>query len=758
VNQTNIRVATDLLSLDGETDARLRVLLIEDSAVDAILVEAMLADSRCTVFDCARASSLAQARAALANSIPACVMLDLGLPDSDGLATLDQVLQAAPDVAIVVLTGLDDERSGQAAILRGAQDYLVKGKIDAALLARSLDYAVARKRCSLSLRESEGRYRALVEAAPDAVVVHTSGTIAYVNPAWVRLVGGTRAEEFIGRSMLDFLMPTDAVWWPSTDGDTPRAQARLVRSDQSTVEVELVSTLVSWQRQPARQTILRDLTAQRQAERALRESEARYRSLFEHNPDAIFAFDLTERVTSVNSAAERLSGHPASALIGKPFFSLPEDIERVNAHFARAVAGEPQTVDLEIAHAAGRRVGLTLTLMPMVIEGRTTGVFGVALDMTAAQEAQTALRESEARYRTLVEAAPTAILVRSQGRVIYGNPALRQLLGAPSADDAAIQRFADQVDAMCRAMDDTIATLPALRIQRHGGSFADVEVTVAPILWQGQPAMQVIGRDVTQRKEAEKASRRLNAQLDKRVRERTAELEEANKELEAFAYSVSHDLRAPLRSIDGFSQILLEDCADSLDSAGHDSLHRIQAAARRMAALIDGLLDLSRVTRADIHPAEVVDLSELAASITHELRANEPLRRTSIHIPDGLVASGDPILLRAVLENLLSNAWKFTRPKPNAQVEIGAAQIDGQTAYYVRDNGVGFDMAYADRLFGAFQRLHKQTEFAGTGIGLATVQRIVRRHGGHVWAEAHVGEGATFWFTLGRPSNASNEG
>jgi PAS domain S-box-containing protein len=755
MNRTAVRTAAELPP-PGYCDPadKLPILLVEDSAVDATLVEAMLADTRRALFRCTRVSSLAQARSALADSTPACVMLDLGLPDSDGLATLDEVVEAAPDVAIVVLTGLDDEGTGQAAILRGAQDYLVKGKIDGALLARSLDYAVTRKRASLSLRESEGRYRALVETAPDAVVVHSNGTIAYVNPAWVQLACGTQPADFIGRPILEFLALNHNAAWPIAGAGGPRVQARLVRLDESEVDVELVNASVSWQGQPARQTILRDLTAQRQAERALRESEARYRSLFEHNPDGVFALDLSGRITSVNLAAERMLGYPVSTLVGRPFFSLAVDGQHVNRHLARVVDGDPQILDLEIVQAGGRRVAVTLTLMAMVIDGRTTGVFGVAVDVSAAREAQTALRESEARYRTLVEAAPTAILVCSSGRVMYGNPALLQLLGAASANDEAIQRFADWVDSMRPIIDNGVTTLPPLRLERNGVSPAEVEVTVAPILWQGQPAMQVIGSDVTERKEAEQAIRQLNTQLDKRVRERTADLEAANEELEAFAYSVSHDLRAPLRSIDGFSQVLVEDCGDALNDACQDALRRIRAAAQRMARLIDDLLELSRVARTDIRLTQV-DLSELASSITHELAASEPQRSISVRIADGLVAWGDPTLLRAVLENLLGNAWKFTTPKPDAQIEVGAGEIDGQSAYYVRDNGVGFDMAYADRLFGAFQRLHKQTEFPGTGIGLATVQRIVRRHAGRVWAQACVGEGATIWFTLGRPGDAA---
>ena len=221
----------------------------------------------------------------------------------------------------------------------------------------------------------------------------------------------------------------------------------------------------------------------------------------------------------------------------------------------------------------------------------------------------------------------------------------------------------------------------------------------------------------------------------------------ANKELETFSYSVSHDLRAPLRSMDGFSQMLLEDYADKLDADGKDSLHRIRAASQRMGVLIDDMLALSQVTRREIALGQV-DLSAMAAAIVADLRQREPQRQVEVMIAPALVARTDPHLIRIALANLLENAWKFTGKRARASIEFNAASHDGKRAYLVRDNGVGFDMAHAGKLFGAFQRMHRSDEFAGTGIGLATVQRIVHRLGGQVWAEAAPERGATFYFAL----------
>jgi len=252
---------------------------------------------------------------------------------------------------------------------------------------------------------------------------------------------------------------------------------------------------------------------------------------------------------------------------------------------------------------------------------------------------------------------------------------------------------------------------------------------------------------LAQIQERDGALQKAHDELEQRVQQRTTDLTAANKELEAFSYSVSHDLRAPLRSIDGFSQALLEDYADKLDSSGKDQLQRVRLATQRMSALIDDLLNLSRVTRSAMR-RERLDLSALASSIAGEVQKADPTRHVEFVIAEGLVAEGDSRLLRVVMENLLGNAWKYTSAHERTRIEFGASQDNGRRAFFVRDDGAGFDPRYADRLFGAFQRLHGANEFPGSGIGLATVQRIVRRHGGEVWAEGAVEKGATFYFSL----------
>ena len=277
-----------------------------------------------------------------------------------------------------------------------------------------------------------------------------------------------------------------------------------------------------------------------------------------------------------------------------------------------------------------------------------------------------------------------------------------------------------------------------IALHRDGHEFP-VELSVAR--WDDPTGrfFTLIVRDITDRTRRDEELRAINAQL-----------EMTNQELETFSYSVSHDLRAPIRSIDGFSAILEQDYGDRLDDRGRDCLHRVRAAAQRMYTLIDALLTLSRVTREEMR-RDVIDLSALARSVATELQRTHPDRNVEFVIPPGVIGVGDGSLVRVVLENLIWNSWKFTSRQPAPRIEFGAIDQSGSTVYFVRDNGAGFDMTYADKLFGAFQRLHTTEEFPGTGIGLPTVQRIVRRHGGKVWAEGEVDKGAVFYFTLAPP-------
>jgi len=513
-----------------------------------------------------------------------------------------------------------------------------------------------------------------------------------------------------------------------------------------------------------------DITAQKRAEQALAEAEGRLRVALQAGRVGTFDWDVVSGKIVWSRGHEELWGMAPGAFRGtyEEFDARvhPDDRAGLNRAVAQAMADrrtyrhEFRVVwpDGSVHWIAGQGE------FSFDDAGQPTRMMGVVIDVSERKRAEEALRQSDERLRQAVRVSDIGIFDHDHlTDTVYWSPEQREICGFGPDEVVTLQSFIDCVfrgererivAAVRRGHDPTGDGLFEVehRIVRRDGEVRWI-TTRAQTVFGGEGAerrpMRTIGAtvDITEQKRAEAELRRLNAELEERVAWRTSELEAVNKELEAFSYSVSHDLRAPLRAIDGFSALLLEEHAARLDAEAQQHLARVRASAQRMGDLIDDLLKLARVTRQDLD-RQAVSLSQLASEIVQELKGKEPDRSVDAQIAPDLIASGDERLLRIALANLLGNAWKYTGTTTHARIEFGTCSRDDQPTYFVKDNGVGFDMKYAKKLFGTFERLHTAAEFPGTGIGLATVARIVHRHGGQIWAEAAVGSGATFFFTL----------
>jgi PAS domain S-box-containing protein len=504
-------------------------------------------------------------------------------------------------------------------------------------------------------------------------------------------------------------------------------------------------------------------SARRRAEGALEAgslSEERFRLLVESAKDyAIFMVDPDGRIAEWNAGAERLFGYGEEEILGEPgsLLFVPEDVRRGAPEEELRRAEEEGRAENERWHTRkdGSRFWASGFVRPVLDEGQNLrGFVKVMRDITEQKETQ----EERARLAAIVESSNDAIIGKTLGGVITSwNKAAERIYGYTSAEAVGQPismlvppEHPDEIPEILERLrrGERIDHFETVRVSKDGRRL-DISLTISPIRDSGGEIIgaSAIARDITEHKRAEEEIRLLNERLEQRVRVRTAQLEEVNRELESFSYSVSHDLRAPIRHIGGFARMLKERAGPSLDETSLRYLKVIMESTQRAGELIDNLLSFSRMSRVQMHDIPI-DTNGLVRETLDELEFEKNGRSVDWKIADLPKVRGDPSMLRLVFRNLLSNALKYTRPRERAVIEVGSTQDEAETVFFVRDNGVGFDMRYVDKLFGVFQRLHGVEEFEGTGIGLANVRRIVQRHGGRVWAEGRLGGGATFYFSL----------
>jgi PAS domain S-box-containing protein len=495
------------------------------------------------------------------------------------------------------------------------------------------------------------------------------------------------------------------------------------------------------------------------------QSQEQLADLIDSASDAIIVVDDLQKVMLFNPAAERMFWVQERDVIGKPISRIidvePLQLERSRQQKLRQV----KSLVIPAVDSEGRKLQIEASISLNESTHEKFSTF-ILRDVTERRRAEQVAKESEEQLHAVIENLTEGLVIADlDGQILHWNRAAIQNHGFNTLEECLLKISDFEKLLELRTPDGRILPLAEWPLPRvmAGEILSDYEVRIRRLdrEWSrifsyggaivnepnGKPLAFLTVTDITDRKLAEKKIRRLNEELEERVSDRTAQLQAANKELEAFSYSVSHDLRAPLRHINGFSQALLEDYEDKLDDTGKGYLNEVRQASQEMAQLIDDVLQLARVTRSEMR-REPVNLSELAKGVFAELKSIDKDRSVDISIQSDLAVQCDRRLMRIVLANLIGNAWKFTSQRPQAEVTFGQTQENGEKIYFVRDNGAGFDMAFAGKLFGAFQRLHTVSQFEGTGIGLATVQRIIHRHGGRVWAEGKPNEGATFYFAL----------
>ena len=614
--------------------------------------------------------SIAEARAELAAGHFALVILDVLLPDGDGVALLQEIRSApgAAGTAIMMLSTETEIRDRIRGLSTGADDYVGK-PYDAA-------YVVARARELIGRPAPQGRETILV--IDDSLTFREALKSALAAEGYGVLTSGTGEDGLrLAADRRPTALVVDGVL-PGIDGPTVIRRLRLD---------------AALRRLPC---LLLTAAEERGAEVRALDAGA---DAFVRKDEGI-AVILARLGAMLRSAGSRIADQPTTSLLGPKKVLAVDDSETYLQQLAEALRGDGYEVVLA---RSGEEALELLAVDP---------VDCVLLDMIM-----------------------PGIGGRETCRRLKSVPAMRDI---PIIILTAVEDRAAMLDGLASGADDYIAkssdfdlVRARLQAQIRRKQFEDENRTI---------------REELMRKELEASEARAARTTAEMRAALVEELELKNEELESFSYSVAHDLRAPLRSIDGFSQALLEDYADKLNEEGRTYLGYVRESAQQMAQLIDDLLTLSRVTRAEFQ-REAIDLGDIARRVAHRLREAEPGRRVQVIVPETLPAQGDGRLMAVVFENLLGNAWKFTGKTDDARIEIGV-EPGAPPVNFVRDNGAGFDMAYAAKLFGVFQRLHSASEFEGTGIGLATVQRVIRRHGGRIWAQGAVGQGATFFFTL----------
>lgn len=658
------------------------------------------------------------------------------------------------------------------------------------------------RKAEQALSESENRFRTFSQNSEEGLAIHDKGKIIVVNERFAKMLGYSTME-VLGRTAIEFCPDKwkDIILKNISSGTELPYEAEGLRKDRSVFPVEIQGKSIVYHGQNVRLTIFRDISRIKKAEKEVRklneqleikvkmrtvqlaESEEKYRTLIEQAGDVVYSTDYSGKFTYINPMCEKLTGFSKEEIIGKHFLELipPEWKLKVADFYQLQFKNRTKETlfSFPILTKSGDQKWIEQTVLQLRDNGRVTGHHCIVRDITERKKAEDQIRDlnatlekrveektkeiiereerliqSEEKFRLMIENSPNAIivvdkkgeinLVNHQAEIIFGYN--RVELMDQKIELLIPERFRNKHPEHRKGF---LANPESMYLGKgrdlfglkKDGNEIPVEIGLAP--FQTSDGLHVLASivDISSRKKAEDEIKRLNENLENKVKERTAELD-------AFTSSVSHDLRAPVRAISGFATIIKKDYSDKLDEQANKLFETIVSESIRMGRLIDDLLTFSRMSKTELIKSPVDMLSLANTTIEEVLKISEEKYKAKFIIKDLPGANGDPALLKQVFVNLISNALKFSANRTEPAIEIGAIAGNDEITYYVQDNGVGFDMKYYNKLFGIFQRLHAAEDFKGTGIGLAIVKRVITRHGGKVWAEGKVNEGATFYFSL----------
>jgi len=634
-----------------------------------------------------------------------------------------------------------------------------------------------RKRVEKALQAEESRLRAITDSVQDAILMITpEGNISFFNHAAERIFGYS-GDEILGKNLHNLLAPERyhesqqkafsrflLTGKGEAIGKIMEMEARCKNGREISIELSLSSLQLPDGLYGV--GIIRDITERKKAEEALKESQQLFQNLTHVSPVGIFRTRIDGYTTYVNPRWSELSGLSFEEALGNGWLKAvhPDDRDRLIANWKADVSVQQKSVaEYRFLKPDGRIVWVMGNAVPETKDDIISGFIGTLTDITERKQAEVALQESERQQATLISNLPGFVYRCANDpnwTMAYMSEGCKNITGYAGKDFLNNKKLAfnDIIhpDFQAPIRQKWQKTLTEKRVFRAEYPIIKAGGEIRWVFEQGRGIFAENGEllflegfitDITSRKTAEEKINKLNEELEQRVKDRTSQLELANKELESFSYSVSHDLRTPLRALDGFANILLEDYAPSLDAEGKRLLNVIINNANKMGHLIDDMLSFSRLGRKEFKFSKI-DMHQMANSVYEELVAEADRNRIEFRLQAIPNAFGDPAMLRQVWLNLIGNAIKFTSKKPQRIIEIGAKTSDQETTFYIKDNGAGFNMENSNKLFGVFQRLHSTKDFAGTGVGLAIVNRILERHNGHIWAEGIVNEGATFYFVL----------